>query len=322
MKVRKIILKAVEYITTIIFGSILITVITLGIYFNEILEIPSKIFIPKGSIAKIISHIDKEIPAKFYPIDKYVVAHYGQPQSGWIHIPKNKMRRIDFLKLLTEAKAPPSTKMITLIPSETTKYFLYSLAKKYHKNGEELFQYYLSISPLKEGFLIPDSYYMNTENDLKKFIKKIVNHSKQIHSKEMKKYNLHTLDDLRKVLTVASIIEKESASKEEMPIISSVIYNRLNRKMKLQMDGTLNYGLYSHIKITAKRIREDKSDYNTYKITGLPQNPICNPSSEAIKSAVYPQDTRFLYFVIIKNQRKHIFSRTYKKHLEEVNKLK
>ena len=315
-------MKAVEYITTIIFGSILITVITLGIYFNEILEIPSKIFIPKGSIAKIISHIDKEIPAKFYPIDKYVVAYYGQPQSGWINIPKNRMRRVDFLKLLTEAKAPPSTEMITLIPSETTKYFLYLLAKKYHKNGEKLFQYYLSISPLEEGFLIPDSYYINREKDLKRFIRKIVKYAKRVHSKEMKKYNLHTLDDLRKILTIASIIEKESASKEEMPIISSVIYNRLNKGMKLQMDGTLNYGLYSHIKITAKRIREDKSDYNTYKVVGLPRNPVCNPSKNAVKSAVYPKETRFLYFVKMRNKRKHIFSTTYKKHLEEVNKLK
>jgi len=304
-----------------IFGIILITSIFLGLHLNERLEIPSKIFIPKGSISQIISHIDRDIKGNFYPTDKYVVVYFGQPQSGWIQLPEKNMRRIDFLKAITQAKAPPSKK-ITLIPGETTEYFIYSLAEKYRVDYKKLYQYYLEISPLKEGFLIPETYHINLEGDLNRFIKKLINYAKKIHTKNMKKYDLENLKELNRVLVIASIIQKESASKEEMKLIASVIFNRLEKGMKLQMDGTLNYGLYSHIKITAKRIRSDISEFNTYKIKGLPQTPICNPSFEAIESALYPETSKFLYFVKIKDEKRHIFSKTYQQHLKEIKQFR
>ena len=313
-------MKAVLYIVYAILGTMLITIISLTIYFNEKLDVPLKIFIPKGSISQIISHLDKEVGGKLYPTDKYVVAYFGQPQSGWIQMPEKSMKRIEFLEAITKAKAPPSTKIITLIPGETTKYFIKLLTEKYKKDFDELYLYYLEISPIKEGFLIPDSYYINRERNLKVFLNKLVNHAKKVHIKYIKDLKLENFENLKKMLVIASIVQKESASKEEMKTVSSVIYNRLEKGMKLQMDGTLNYGLYSHIKITAKRIREDDSEFNTYKINGLPLTPICNPSSEAVLSAVYPEKTKYFYFMKLKNQKKHIFSETYKSHLKEVKK--
>lgn len=120
-------------------------------------------------------------------------------------------------------------------------------------------------------------------------------------------------------VTIASVIQKESASIDEMPIVSSVIYNRLKNGMKLQMDGTLNYGKYSHIKITSKRIKTDKSRYNTYLYTGLPEYPVCNVSFDAIKAAIFPAKTNYLYFMKSKNGT-HDFTSNYSTHLNNIKR--
>jgi len=96
--------------------------------------------------------------------------------------------------------------------------------------------------------------------------------------------------------------------------VSSVIYNRIRKGMKLQMDGTLNYGKYSHIKITPKRIKQDKSIYNTYLHKGLPSLPVCNVSIKAIKAAIFPAKTNYLYFMKNKNNL-HDFTCNYSTHM-------
>jgi UPF0755 protein len=86
------------------------------------------------------------------------------------------------------------------------------------------------------------------------------------------------------------------------------------------MDGSLNYGKYSHIKITSKRIRKDKSKYNTYMYKGLPPYPVCNVSFDAIKAAIFPAHTSYLYFMKQKNK-KHAFSSTYKGHIQNIKNV-
>ena len=121
-------------------------------------------------------------------------------------------------------------------------------------------------------------------------------------------------------ITVASIVQKEAANKDEMALVASVIYNRLKIGMKLQMDGTLNYDLHSHEKITPKKIAQDKSRYNTYKYAGLPPSAVCNVSFDAIKAAIFPKKTNYLYFVRDKSTGGHIFSANYKSHLVAINR--
>lgn len=104
-----------------------------------------------------------------------------------------------------------------------------------------------------------------------------------------------------------------------MPKIASVIYNRLKKGMKLQMDGTLNYGIYSHVKVTPQRIRQDNSSYNTYKFTGLPKEAVCNVSLAAIRAAIFPLKTDYLYFVRDKNTGVHIFSTNIDDHNKAIN---
>ncbi|WP_281527107.1 endolytic transglycosylase MltG, partial [Campylobacter avium] len=117
---------------------------------------------------------------------------------------------------------------------------------------------------------------------------------------------------------IASVIQKEAANNEEMPIVASVIYNRLRIGMKLQMDGTLNYGEYSHTKITPQRIREDESSYNTYKHEGLPAEAVCNVSLNAIKAAIFPAKSDYLYFMRDKSTGQHIFTTNINDHNKAV----
>jgi len=102
-----------------------------------------------------------------------------------------------------------------------------------------------------------------------------------------------------------------------MPIIASVIENRLNKGMKLQMDGTLSYGKYSHKTITSKRIRKDTSYYNTYIHGGIPPAPLCTVSIEALRAALHPKKTNYLYFMLNKKGR-HDFSASYKQHVKHI----
>ena len=105
-----------------------------------------------------------------------------------------------------------------------------------------------------------------------------------------------------------------------MPLVASVIYNRLNKGMRLQMDGTLNYGIYSHDVITAERIRSDMSEFNTYLNDGIPPSPVCSVSISAIKAAINPAKSDYLYFVLDKKVKKHIFSKTLSEHNQNIGK--
>ena len=303
-----------------IVGVIFVISLSLTPYLTEQFTLPKEIYIPKGSIKHILSHIEDELNIPMSRIDRYIVSFFGNPQSGWIELPHQQMSRIEFLKAITEAKAP--SLKITLYPGETTPYFLKILTSKFGGDYKELYSYYLSISPFREGFLIPETYTINSQRDIRRFLYKVVQYSKKVHRKRMKEFGIERVKELKRYLIIASIIEKESGSKEEMRLVSSVIYNRLDRGMKLQMDGTLNYGLYSHQKITADRIRSDNSYYNTYKIRGLPKEAICNPSREAFEAAIEPADTNYLYFVKVKGKNRHIFSETYSEHLREIERLR
>jgi len=102
-----------------------------------------------------------------------------------------------------------------------------------------------------------------------------------------------------------------------MPLISSVIYNRLEKGMRLQMDGTLNYGKYAHTIVSPERIKNDESDYNTYKHKGLPPHPLSTVTIDALKASMRPKKTDYLFFMLNKDG-SHNFAATYEKHLANI----
>jgi len=249
-------------------------------------------------------------------IDEIILRFLGVPQHGWIHVGATKLTRADFLYALTHSKA--HTVDIMLVPGETTKMFFSQMAKKLNLDSRKLYNTFLEISPIKEGVLIPDTYSLPYEVSERQAVILLLQRSLKRHQQRSTKiFGEYIEGKWFRYVTIASIIEKEAASVEEMPLISSVIYNRLKKGMRLQMDGTLNYGLYSHTKVTSKRIKEDRSAYNTYKRKGIPPAPVCNVSFDAIRAAIYPKKTEFLYFVKGKNGQ-HSFSRYYNTHLRRI----
>ena len=121
------------------------------------------------------------------------------------------------------------------------------------------------------------------------------------------------------IFTLASIIEKESGAASERPLIASVFLNRLERRMRLQSDPTVIYGLKEYDGTLTKADLKTFSPFNTYLISGLPPGPIANPGSESIKAVLTPAETDYLYFVS-KNNGTHYFSTSYKEHRQAVRK--
>jgi len=249
-------------------------------------------------------------------LDSYILRLIGSPQNGWIDLKSNKNTKADFLYKLTTSKA--ALQKVTLIPGETTHVFLNELATKLNLNAAKLLKEYKQQAPLPEGVLVPETYQIPVGIDEHMIVKLLLRLS-LYRTKQLSYKIFGTYNEKRwfHYVAVASIIQKESANNDEMPIVSSVIYNRIRKGMLLQMDGTLNYGKYSHTKITAKRIREDMSIYNTYKHKGVPKTPVCTVSFEAIKAAIFPAKTEYLYFVKSKSGA-HKFACNYSTHLANI----
>ena len=297
----------------------LVLIISFAFYTTIPIQTTRTLLVPQGSITHIISQLTQKGYA-LSAIDKYILVLMGQPQSGWVDIGETDLNRIDFLYKLTTAKA--KMEEITLIPGETTELFLSSVAADMKLDQDKLNTYYKTLSQYPEAGIYADTYYVPygiNEKHLMHFLlssseKKYAEISNKIFGTYNKKKWLNTL-------IIASIIQKEAANTKEMPLVSSVIYNRLKKGMRLQMDGTLNYGKYSHIKVTPERIKNDTSRFNTYKYKGLPHSPIGAVSFDAIKAAIKPAKTNYLYFM--KNaQGVHDFTDTFKKHRRNIKKAR
>jgi UPF0755 protein len=115
------------------------------------------------------------------------------------------------------------------------------------------------------------------------------------------------------ILTLASIIEKETGVEAERPLISAVFHNRLKHQMPLQSDPTVIYGLKDFNGNLTRKDLNDPNSYNTYRITALPPGPICNPSLSSIRAALHPAEVPYFYFVS-KNDGTHLFSETIEAH--------
>lgn len=295
---------------------ILIFSISIIFYLNLTLSTTRVIFIPKGSTNTIISYLNKA-GYELNVVDKIYLKFLGYPQSGWIDIKANYLTKADFLYKITTSKA--ALKNITLIPGETSHIFLNQISSRLNLSRSRLQKIYNSYAYKADGNILADTYalpYGMKEDHLLFYLFSNTNREYEEISKKI--FGTYNKKRWYYYITLASVIQKEAANKEEMPIVSSVIHNRLKKGMKLQMDGTLNYGKYSHVKVTAKRIKEDTSSYNTYKNRGLPEHPVCAVSLDAIKAAIFPVKTSYLYFVKSEKTKKHLFAKTYKQHVQNI----
>ena len=130
------------------------------------------------------------------------------------------------------------------------------------------------------------------------------------------------------LVILASIVEKETGIASERPQVASVFINRLKKGMRLQSDPTTIYGITKGVGALGRGLKkselEDKTDYNTYQLDGLPAGPIANPGIDALKATANPDHTNYLYFVAAGADPSagHLFASTYKEHQQNVAKFR
>jgi UPF0755 protein len=208
---------------------------------------------------------------------------------------------------------------VVIYAGETKTKLCQRLANDMKLDEKKLLKLYLQKARFKEADILSGRYTLARKADENATISYLFDLSKEKIATFEKNYLSKEPDSLKRktIFVIASIIQKESNSIKEMPYISSVIYNRLEKKMKLQMDATLNYGKYANQIVTPERIKTDMSYYNTYKHKGLPPHPLGTVSLEALQAAVRPAKSDYLFFMLNKDG-SHNFSSTYAQHLEKL----
>lgn len=172
-----------------------------------------------------------------------------------------------------------------------------------------------------EGFLYPDTYLIEKGSDANSIIKIMLNRFEEIVKQVKDETEVDIKDeDVEKIITIASMIEKEARVKGDRPLISSVIYNRLEKNMKLQLDAAVIYALGYHVDLVLNKHLEIDSPYNIYKYKGLPIGPIANPGIDCIKAALLPEKTDYLYY-ILQEDGSHYFTNNYDDFLKKKKEL-
>lgn len=170
-----------------------------------------------------------------------------------------------------------------------------------------------------EGYLYPDTYRFARPTAAKDVIKAMVEQLGHVMTQEWQSRAKDIHLTVHEVLTLASVIEKETGVGDERPHISSVFHNRMKKHIPLQSDPTVIYGLPNFDGNLHKKDLSHPSPYNTYRWAGLPPGPIANPGAQSIRAALYPVPSANLYFVS-KNDGTHQFSATLVEHNKAVEK--
>ena len=180
-----------------------------------------------------------------------------------------------------------------------------------------------------EGYLFPDTYYVSRPVNPRVLIRTMVEAFLSVYSKLSQGGRLlpsseSVILSRHEAVILASIVEKETAQSQERSLIASVFYNRLGKKMRLESDPTILYGMMREVHdLVPLNIRKKdllrKTPYNTYRLSRFPAGPISNPGEEALKAVFKPKKSDFLYFVS-RNDGSHVFSKTYEEHKKAVDR--
>lgn len=267
--------------------------------------------------AKVIRSVNSyKIISKLWRYDgKYKAGQYALSPS---------MRASDIGKIIVSGAG--STNTITIPEGYTVD----QIAKKLAEDGivdEEKFKEaltkvdYSKFDFLKdaqsgekhlEGYLFPDTYQVSVGADEEQIIITMLNQFDRVFTDKYKKRAKELGLSENEIIIVASIIEREAKTDEDRAKVASVIYNRIKAGMPLQMCSTVQYILGKQKEVLSIADTKIESPYNTYLHAGLPAGPICSPGKAAIKAALYPAETDYLYFVVSeKLDGSHNFSATY-----------
>ena len=293
----------------------------LGYRYSTRIRPPRLIYLPQTSAPGLIHALrDQGIDARDRDAHRYL--HDRSVPSGWIRFEEGAaMDRADFYARLQDTRREP-TRQVVMYSGETLHGFARTLSAQTGLSESKLLNAYYRYSPYSDGGILAGHYrvpYRTTANATMYALTRL--------SEDRFRFIAHhyghayTPESFKRTLILASIIQKETYHPGEMPLIASVIANRLRAHMKLQLDATLNYGPYAHTPVTPERIRTDASRFNTYRHYGLPPEPISSVTTAALRAAYRPSQTTYLFFV--RNpQGRHDFSTTYAEHLEKIRRYK
>lgn len=170
-----------------------------------------------------------------------------------------------------------------------------------------------------EGFLFPDTYQFPKGMSDEAMIKKMVSRFREVSGDGLEMQAKAVGLSPKEVVTLASIVEKETGAASERPRIARVFLNRLNKGIPLQSDPTVIYGIKDFNGNLTRKDLLTKTPYNTYQRRGLPPGPIANPGADSVKAVLYPEEGAYLYFVS-RNDGTHYFSKTLSEHNRAVYK--
>ncbi len=171
-----------------------------------------------------------------------------------------------------------------------------------------------------EGYLYPDTYEIFKGDSERRIIEIMLQRFNKVFNEEYRQRAKELNMSINDVITLASIIEREARLDSDRKIISGVFYNRIKKQMMLQSCATVQYILKERKEVLLYKDLEIESPYNTYKYQGLPPGPIASPGFKSIEAALYPDQVDYLYFVANKDG-SHVFTKTYKEHLNAQNKI-
>lgn len=172
-----------------------------------------------------------------------------------------------------------------------------------------------------EGYLFPSTYFFKKKSKTLQIINMLKSEFDRKIRPLFKNGFPKGLDE-RKVLVIASIVEREAVVSSERPLIAAVYLNRIKKRMKLEADPTVQYALgYWKQGLTYKDLRT-KSPYNTYVSRGIPPGPICNSGYESVRAVFFPAKINALYFVAERKDGKHVFNISFKEHKKAIKRIK
>ncbi len=175
-----------------------------------------------------------------------------------------------------------------------------------------------------EGFLFPDTYDIPYSYGPGEIVKIFLDRFDDIMNETYKESLSDIGFSMKELITMASIIERETKYPPERKRVSGVFHNRLNKNMRFESCATVQYALGERKQSLSYEDTAISSPYNTYRMKGLPPGPIASPGEESIVAALYPENNDYLFFYAIPGDEKgrHVFSRTYQEHLSAQSKYK
>jgi len=283
-------------------------------------EKANKVFYIDSSSPDGIAKALKRNGYEVLPMDKFVMQIVQTPKKGWYKVNPEGMR-FSFFKNLYKHQA--ETMSVKVYAGETSNDLIDRLSNDLKLDKDKLSIEYHKRTLFKEADIFADTYTIARKANEKAVMDFLftMSHKKLDNFIENNFKTIPTKNEIQTFIIIASIIQKETNRVNEMPIISSVIYNRLKKGMKLQMDATLNYKDKSHTIVTPEMIKNDNSKYNTYKYKGLPPTPIATITLDALYAALHPMKSDYLFFMLQRDGT-HAFASTYQEHLKNIKKFK